>query len=96
MGFAPEMIARKAVLPHIGSSTAGDQHDHLFDIACTGGPRRNRSVGGPVMSAEIIGFIPRPDRKHKPEDRSMMVFRAAAQLDDLTMDHVDAAPCDYA
>jgi hypothetical protein len=44
------------------------------------------------MSAEIIRFIPPPDRNRKPEDCSMMVFRSVAQLGDLTMDHLDIAP----
>jgi hypothetical protein len=47
------------------------------------------------MSAEIIRFIPPPDRTREPEECFMMVFRSVAQPDDLTMDHVDTAPCEY-
>ena len=53
------------------------------------------AIRGAVMSAEIIRFIPPPDRTRKPEDGSMMVFRSVAQPDDLTMDHVDNAPCEH-
>jgi len=47
------------------------------------------------MSAEIIRFLPRPNRNRKPEDFSMYGSRSAVRLDDLTMDHVDTAPCEY-
>ena len=40
------------------------------------------------MSAEIIQFIP----PHNPRGASRSVFRP----DDLTMDHADTAPCEYA
>lgn len=46
------------------------------------------------MSAEIIQFIPRPNRR-----RFLSEFPAATQsafrADDLTMGHTDTAPCEY-
>ena len=46
------------------------------------------------MSAEIIQFIPRPNRDRGPTDVPSIAFRSAARPDDLTMDHVDTAPCE--
>ncbi len=47
------------------------------------------------MSAEIIRFIrgPKPDRELS--DFPTIAFRSAARPDDLAMDHVDTAPCEY-
>ena len=47
------------------------------------------------MSAEIIRFIPRLNR---PSGLAEFpgVKRSAIQQDDLTMDHADTAPCEYA
>jgi hypothetical protein len=43
------------------------------------------------MSAQIIPFIPRRDRK-----RGVIGFLASASSpDDLVMDHADTAPCEY-
>jgi len=95
IGFAPEMIARKAIMPHIDSYMERGQHDRVSDIAVTGWPRRHRSVGRTRMSAEIIRFIPRPNRNRDAEDFSTFGSRSAALPDDLTMDHVDTAPCEY-
>jgi hypothetical protein len=47
------------------------------------------------MSAEIIQFIPRPKPHREPTDFPTIVFRSAAAPDDLAMDHVDTAPCEY-
>jgi hypothetical protein len=44
------------------------------------------------MSAEIIQFVPRPNRRHKQMDSSTLAFRSAPRPDDLTMDHVDTSP----
>jgi hypothetical protein len=51
-------------------------------------------VGGIFVSAEIIPFILRPQR------RTLLVnlpsaSRSAIQPEDLTMDHADTAPCEY-
>jgi hypothetical protein len=44
------------------------------------------------MSADIIPFIPRRDRKSVLADFSA----PTAAPDDLVMDHVDTSPCEYA
>jgi hypothetical protein len=43
------------------------------------------------MSADIIPFIPRRNRKRRLGDSSV----PASPPDDLVMDHVDTAPCEY-
>ena len=70
----------------------GDQHDRVSDIALIGRPDRNRGVERTLMSAEIIQFVPRPNRKHKQMDSCTIAFRSALRPDDLTMDHVDTSP----
>jgi len=47
------------------------------------------------MSAEIIQFIPRPKPHREPTDFPTIVFRSATAPDELAMDHVDTAPCEY-
>jgi len=71
------------------------QHDRVSDLARIGRPGRDRGVGGIVVSAEIIRFIrgPKPDRELS--DFPTIAFRSAARPDDLAMDHVDTAPCEY-
>lgn len=46
------------------------------------------------MSAEIIPFIPRPNRRNGLADFPG-TSRSAIGPDDLTMDHADTAPCEY-
>lgn len=46
------------------------------------------------MSAEIVQFIPRENRRSRPNGVATE-FRSAIGPDDLTMDHVDTAPCEY-
>jgi len=48
-----------------------------------------------VMSAEIVHFIPRPKHKHEQTDFPTIAFRLPARSDDLSIDHADAAPCEY-
>jgi hypothetical protein len=43
------------------------------------------------LSADIIPFIPRRDRKSVLTD----FFAPKATPDDLIMDHVDTSPCEY-
>jgi hypothetical protein len=89
------MIAQ-AIMPHICfSQSPKAKHDRVFDIARACGPDRDRGVGGICMSADIIQFIPRPQRNRGPTDFSTIAFRSAPRPDDLTMDHVDTAPCEY-
>jgi hypothetical protein len=73
----------------------GDPHDRVSDIALIGRPDRDRGVGGPLMSAEIIQFAPRPHRERWEMEFSTIASRSAPQPDDLTMDHVDTSPCEY-
>ena len=47
------------------------------------------------MSADIIRFIPRPNRGQEPTDFLPIAFRAVVEPDDLTRDHADTAPCEY-
>ena len=73
----------------------GDQHDRVSDIALMGRPDRDRGVGGSFMSAKIIQFVPRPNRRRKAMEFSTIASRSVPQPYDLTMDHVDTSPCDY-
>jgi hypothetical protein len=52
-------------------------------------------MGWFLMSAEIIQFIPRPKPPREPTDFPTIVFRPVAVPNDLAMDHVDTAPCEY-
>jgi len=45
------------------------------------------------VSAEIIPFIPRPNRRNLPVNFSG-ASRSAIRPDDLTMDHADTASCE--
>jgi len=67
-------------------------HDRMSDLARTGRPGRDRSVGGIFVSAEIIPFIARPSRRNGWTE-FLNQTRSGIQLDDLTMDHADAPPC---
>jgi hypothetical protein len=69
------------------------RHDRVPDIACTGGPGRDRAVGGIFVSAEIIPFIPRPNRRSRLAE-FLNQTRSAIRQDDLTMDHADTVPCE--
>jgi len=46
------------------------------------------------MSAEIIQFVPRPNRRHIFSDFAVAT-RSPIREDDLTMGHADTAPCEY-
>ena len=63
--------------------------DRLPDIARAHRPRRHRCIGGVLVSAEIIQFIPRPERNDAPTDFPTIAFRSAAQ--DPAIAHADAA-----
>jgi hypothetical protein len=47
------------------------------------------------MSAEIIQFIRRPHRDREQTDFPTIAFRSVLCHADLTMHHVDTAPCEY-
>jgi hypothetical protein len=71
------------------------RHDRLSDIARTGGLARDYCVGGVPVSAAIIPFVLREKCESKPSSFPAVAFRPAIRPDDLTMDHVDTAPCEY-
>jgi hypothetical protein len=71
------------------------KHDRIFDIARIGRTGRHRGVGGIFVSAEIIQFIRSPKHNRGQTDFPTIAFRSGAQRDDLTMNHVDTAPCEY-
>jgi len=48
------------------------------------------------MSAEIIQFFLRPNHNRDQTDFPTIAFRSAARPDDLTMDHVDTSPREFA
>jgi hypothetical protein len=73
----------------------GDQHDRVSDIALIGRPDRDRGLGGSFMSAKIVQFVPRRNRRRKEMEFSTIASRSAPRPDDLTMDHVDTSPCEY-
>jgi hypothetical protein len=50
---------------------------------------------GFFMSAEIIRFIPRPKHDREQTDFPTIAFRLPVRPDDLTIDRVDTAPCEY-
>jgi len=91
----PQPRRRPSLLPQILIHIERGQHDRVSDLARIGRPGRDRGVGGIVVSAEIIRFIrgPKPDRELS--DFPTIAFRSAARPDDLAMDHVDTAPCEY-
>jgi hypothetical protein len=87
--FAPPMIcACTAIMPHV-SLFRRDADDSLPDIARAHRPRCHRCIGGILVSAEIIQFIPRPRRDDAQTDFPTIAFRSAAQ--DSAVDPVDAA-----
>jgi hypothetical protein len=47
------------------------------------------------VSAEIIPFVARLNRKREPACLPTAAHRSAPRPDDLTMDHADTAPCEY-
>jgi hypothetical protein len=48
------------------------------------------------MSADIIRFIPRPNRGRAPTDFPTIAFRSPVKPDDLVSDHADTAPREHA
>jgi len=47
------------------------------------------------MSAEIIQFTRRPRHIRQQTDFPTIAFRSVLQSCNLTMDHIDTAPCEY-
>jgi hypothetical protein len=52
-------------------------------------------MGGRVVSAKIIPFVPPLNRKRESMRSPSMAFRPATRPDDLTMDRADTAPREY-
>ena len=97
------MIRDKAVMPRIRSAS-GDatmtitgkraNYDRVFDLARRGRSGCDRDMGGVVVSAEIIPFMPRTRSRSGSADFPAQSHSAIGP-DDLTMDHADTAPCEY-
>jgi hypothetical protein len=79
IGFAPEMTA-----------TGHAAHFVLIGFCDR---KRDGIKGGILVSADIIQFIPRPDRGRAPRD-FQTAFRFVIEFDDLSMGHADTAPCE--
>ncbi len=47
------------------------------------------------MSADIIRFIPRPNRSREPTDFPAIAFRSVVEPDNLIMEQTDTAPCEH-
>jgi hypothetical protein len=80
--------------PETTTSREGARNDSVSDLARLGWPDRDRIMGGFFVSAEIIPFTPRPNRRNQLADFPGAT-RSAVRPDDLTMDHADTAPCEY-
>jgi hypothetical protein len=78
-------------MPHILFQREAD--DRLPDIAGTDRPDCNRGMGGALMSADAIQFIPRPRNGSEHTDFPTIAFRSVVH--DLARDQVDTAPCEY-
>jgi hypothetical protein len=65
--------------------------DRVSDFAGADVPDRDRRVGGTVVSAKIIRFVPRRRRADEPPGLSTAAFRSVAAA----RDHLDTAPCEY-
>jgi hypothetical protein len=89
----PTAFARPIGAPQHNEPSRGGQHDGLPDIAFRSGPARDGSMGGIVVNAKIVPFVPRLNRKQEPVHLMPAAFRSAPHPDDLTMDHADTAPC---
>src|SRR5271156_5018622 len=98
VGSSSEPVSRNAGAPRpVGTSqnnarSRRGRHDSYPDIAFLDGPGRDRGMGGVIVSAEIIPFVPRPNRKREPMHLPPAPFRWAPRPDDLTMDHADTTP----
>jgi hypothetical protein len=64
--------------------------DRISDLAGARRPGFNRRMGGAVVSADVIRFIPRPTPDRGPTDFPTLAFRLAQPNE-----CVDTAPCEY-
>jgi hypothetical protein len=74
-------------MPHV--SFFRDADDRLPDLACARRPRRHRRIGGTLVSADIIQFIPRPKRDDVETDSPAIAFRSTRR--EGVIDPVDAS-----
>jgi hypothetical protein len=82
-----------AIMPHVSFSRR-EADDRLSDIARACRPRCHRRIGGILVSAEIIQFIPRPRRDDAQTVFPTVAFRSAVQAP--AVDPVDVAPDKHA
>lgn len=80
-------------MPHV-SFFRRDADDRLPDIARARRPHCHRRIGGIVVSAEIIQFVPPPRRDDAQTDFPTIAFRSAVQ--DPAVDPVETAPDKHA
>jgi hypothetical protein len=66
-------------------------NDRVSDLARARVPGRDRRVGGNVVSAEVVRFIPRPRGSGDMTDFPTVAFLLPVETDD----HADTAPCEY-
>ena len=66
-------------------------NDRVSDLARARVPGRDRRVGGNVVSAEVVRFIPRPRDSGETTDFPAVAFLLPVEAED----HADTAPCEY-
>ena len=66
-------------------------NDRVSDFARARVPGRDRRVGGNVVSADVIRFIPRPRDGGEATDFPAVAFLLPVEAED----HADTAPCEY-
>jgi hypothetical protein len=78
-------------MPRISFQRKSD--DRVFDIARADRPDCNRDMGGALMSADVIQFIPRPTNVSDQTDFPTIAFRSAVH--EPPRDDAVKAPCEY-
>jgi len=81
-------------MPHISCQEKAD--DGVSDIARGYRTDSYRCVGGMLVSAEIVQFIPRPGHHNEQTDFPTIAFRSAVPPDGLTTDHAGMTPANIA
>jgi hypothetical protein len=102
-GFAPEVSPRETrssaasfisrIIPCKKERSHGFRR--LSDRARRERADPHRALGGFLVSAKIIQFVPRPSFGHRSHESSQPLC-LLRWPDDLAMDHADTAPCEYA
>jgi hypothetical protein len=91
IGFAPEMIASSRSCRAFSFKRGQAMNDRISDLARARVPGRDRRVGGNVVSADVVRFIPRPRSSGDTTDFPAVAFHMPAPAED----HADTAPCEY-